>query len=575
MLQVLWERQLPHQALWDSLLLVFLLTAGLGAWLAYDRQAALAKFWLLAGAFLLFYVLASQRAHNLWPITHYLSAANAVVAVYFLLSHDWIEAPAEVIVIDRIAQNWMALRPSWGLPMIHPNRIAGIVAMLAPFTVATGIQAWRQRRIPHLWGTVATGLLVSGGLLLTASRGAWFALACALGMWLLWPSSGWLARATRLPRPPVYLLALLTLGTLVLGVLSFFRVSPLALATSLPGAATAASRVMLYQNTLDLITDFPFTGGGLAAFPGLYSQYILGIPSPFFFYSHNLFLDVALEQGPLGLLALVAIFLLSSWCLWTSSRHLTGGPGEQGAGDLDVLRWATLAGLLVVLLHGFADDALYGSRGTPLLWIVPGVALAISAASSEKQPKRQQRLKWVGPAPALLVLGTAIGVTLYQPWRAAWYANLGAIQMARVELAHWPTNRWDDGSNVAALSSAEASFNQALAANPANGTAHHRLGLIAWLRRDFTTAADHLEAAYQVDKDHRGIRKALGYAYVWTGRYDEALALLVYVPESSRELESYAHWWRTQDRDDLSAQARQMRQQLDAAILTRKNQDQH
>ena len=568
MLEVLWERQLPHRAAWDSLLLVFLLTAGLGVWLAYDRQAALVKFWLLAVAFFLFYVLANQRGRSLWPLTRYLSAANVAVAVYFLVSHDWIEVPAGVAAIDRIGRNWMTIRPSLGLPIIHPNRVAGIVVMLAPFTVATGIHAWRQRRMSRLWGTLAAGMMMSGGLLLTASRGAWFAVACGLSIWLLWLASGWLARTTRLARPRVFLVALLTLGSLVLGLLFFFPGSPLALATSLPGASSTASRVELYQNTLDLIIDFPFTGGGLAAFPGLYSHYILGIPSPFYFYSHNLFIDVTLEQGPLGLLALVAVFLLSSWCLWTSSRHLKEGPGEQRVSDLDLLRWATFAGLVIVILHGFVDDALYGGRGTPLLWIIPGMALAVSAASSVKQRQRKRRLKWVGQAPAFLVLAVAIGVTLYQPWRAVWYANLGAIKMARVELAHWPTHRWDDGRNVTALSSSEALFNQALAANPASRTAHHRLGLIAWLRQDFTTAADHLEAAYKVDGKHHGIGKALGYAYVWTGQYDEALALLLNVPESSRELEMYARWWHTQQRDDLSAKAKQMLKQLDTAEIS-------
>jgi len=55
-----------------------------------------------------------------------------------------------------------------------------------------------------------------------------------------------------------------------------------------------------------------------------------------------------------------------------------------------------------------------------------------------------------------------------------------------------------------------------------------------------------------VDQDHRGIRKALGYSYAWSGQYDQAVALLGDLPEV-REVEMDAHiWvWKTQGRDDL------------------------
>jgi tetratricopeptide (TPR) repeat protein len=162
-----------------------------------------------------------------------------------------------------------------------------------------------------------------------------------------------------------------------------------------------------------------------------------------------------------------------------------------------------------------------------------------------------------------LVLAAWVG-----PLRADWYANLGAVTMARIELANWPSNQWDTGSNVAALEPAERLFNQALAANPGQPTAHHRLGLIAMLRRDYVTAIEQLEVANRADPGHTGIRKALGYSYAWVGRLDEAKVLLVNVPEAARELEIYVWWWVEQDRVDLAERATQMLARLQSAATT-------
>jgi lipopolysaccharide biosynthesis regulator YciM len=111
-------------------------------------------------------------------------------------------------------------------------------------------------------------------------------------------------------------------------------------------------------------------------------------------------------------------------------------------------------------------------------------------------------------------------------------------------------------------------FNQALAANPGQPTAHHRLGLIAMLRRDYVTAIVQLEAASRANPEHTGIRKALGYSYAWVGRQDEAELLLATVPEAARELETYTWWWLEQDRVDLAQRATQMLARLQSVPAT-------
>jgi predicted Zn-dependent protease len=77
-------------------------------------------------------------------------------------------------------------------------------------------------------------------------------------------------------------------------------------------------------------------------------------------------------------------------------------------------------------------------------------------------------------------------------------------------------------------------------------------------RRDFETAGEVLERAYDLDPEHRGIRKSLGHTYVWGGKFDEAQGLLREFKEAEFEMGFYNRWWRRLGRRDLAGQAREM-----------------
>jgi hypothetical protein len=58
-----------------------------------------------------------------------------------------------------------------------------------------------------------------------------------------------------------------------------------------------------------------------------------------------------------------------------------------GRSLIATLSLATLASLVAVLLHGLVDDALYGNRGTPLLLLVPG--MAVLCIGQQNQPNHK------------------------------------------------------------------------------------------------------------------------------------------------------------------------------------------
>ncbi len=228
---------------------------------------------------------------------------------------------------------------------------------------------------------------------------------------------------------------------------------------------------------------------------------------------------------------------------------------------------AGIIGLSLIFIHGIVHATLVATRAIPFMLIPAG--LALSYPSKNERIARISLLQRWHQVVIIIVLVVMLlllaGVVSTTTWSAVLNANIGAIAMARVDLADWPTGNWDDGRNVAALNSAEDMFYRALQWDPSNRTAHHRLGLIAMLRRDFTTAVSHLERAFESDPGHRGIHKSLGYSYVWSGDLERAADLLHDIPEAREEMQVYVWWWGTQGREDLSAYAEQMVERLQSS----------
>ena len=557
-------RQLAGRPLWRSTpldvpLLLFLVTAAVGLWAAPDRQAAWTKFWLVVGALFLFYALARQPRINLWVAAAGFAVMGALAAAYFLLTHNWQAFPVKFTLVNRVGEWWMAIRPPVSGPQFHPNVMGGLMALLVPYTLACGLLAWRRRELRLLALAAPTAAFTLFAIVLTSSRGAVLSLAVVLALWLLWG----LSRRAKpdVPRSRFQVFSLLLIPVALLLVVAFVQSGgPEALVNRLPETSIVTGRLELAGQTVELIEDFSFTGGGLTSFPALYSQYIRLIPFYVLPSGHNVFLDIALEQGIPGALAFASAILGAFWLLVRSASPTVEEPASYA---LSFLRWAAASSLLVMLLHGLVDDTVYGSKALPLLFVAPGMAVAMNrpAQSSGSEWERGCRRR-SGVVAAAACVPVFLLLLVSPSWRAAWTANLGAVRMARVELAQWPTNEWADGSLVDALEPAEALFHHSVSADSANVTARYRLGLIATMRRDYEDAVNHLSVARTVDADHQGIRKALGYSYLWAGQPVDALELLSGLPQIEREMQAYVNWWQVRGREELAERAADMLAQL-------------
>ena len=542
-----------QKSILDLPIIAFLLTAGMGVWAAYNQEAALVKFWILVSAVLLYYALAGQPKVNLRVVAGSFGVLGVCIAVYFLLSQDWsINSQGDFGGIDRIWMWIMLSRPELGLWKLPPNQAGGLLVLLLPYTLAFGFDSWKKHERGSIVIAVVctTGMLV--GLLMTSSRGAWLALLVGMGIWGLW----WLSerRAGGEIRKAGIIFGVVLAGLLIVGlvVAMVYPGGVLGLANRLPGLPDGESRYELAKSALQLIGDFSFTGGGLRSFSGLYSQYIMVTPFFIFDYGHNFMLDVALEQGLIGWLAIVIIFGISIAFL---VKFITSTPRDS---ELPLLAEATLTSVIVVALHGLIDDALYGSVGSPLLFLLPGMAIGITKfgnISLVRNSARRNYQKWWalgGMTFVMIVLGV---IAWRKPLLGIWHANLGAVSMAQTELAGWPTNRWNLNPDVSQLEPARVRFLRSVKIDPNNRTARHRLGLIALQERQYRESQAQLGVANRIDNNHRGIQKVYGYASVWAGDYAQAARLLAEIPEAAYELRKYVNVWNHQGRIDLANQA--------------------
>ena len=553
-------REFPyHRTKFDWLVLLFLITTWVGFWASYDGSAALNKAWLITTSVFLFYALSAQPEENITWITGGLFVIGVGVSVYFFFTHNFIDEPRKIEALNQIGILWTNIRPQLPWPSIHPNYVSGVAAL-------TGIFGFHPLQKSSQGNLVRAGILAGFFVILLAlvvatSRGIWMALGGAAGVWLLWKVVNLNGIKPRPGKEAFFPILVLIYLCVVVAVL---YAGPANSPSSIAGSPDygVGSRAELFTRSLYFLGDYPITGGGLAAFPGLYSQYMLGIPYFYVINSHNLFLDVFIEQGILGGVAFLLIYLV---CIWRVSKAIV----QVESPEIHFFKWLVLLALVIAVVHGMVDDYLYNGKGAVLSLFLIGVSML--ATKDDVQHSMTDKRAQMSPKPVarqwytfVLLAGLLVVAGInFNNLRAMWYANLGAVQLAKVELDGFPETGWAGPAIVARLDQADASLHTALELDPLNRTANHRLGLISMLQRDFSLAVVYLNNAHAQAPRHRGIIKSLGFSYAWLGETDHAVSLLKEIPEAKNELDAYYSWWREQGREDLSEKAIKLRQALE------------
>lgn len=531
--------------------LIFLGTAMVGFWAAYDPVLAWIKYRLLLVGILLFYAIITQPKQNMNLLAGFWFVFGVGVAVYFLLTVDFETSAAKFSIINQVGLGWMSIRPEVHWASIQPPDTAAGISLITSiyglnFLIPSGVG--RKNRPGRLL-IIAGFAIVLVAFLLATSRGAIVALVAAMGMWLIWLS----VKQINLPNKEI-----VARGFPVLAISFILLVAAFLIYGSSFTAAGSLlqSRMELIQYGVSLTKDFPWIGGGLGSLPGLLSQYIRVIPFFFILNSHNLFIDVMIEQGVIGGFSYLILFGIG---LWKITSLLT----KRLSTEMQVLSWTAFGCIFIAAVHGLVDDYLYGGWGSVLVLFPVAMCILISEAGSEKisgpvdpsNKQRDRRGSKVLPGLIALVLFFIVLAFMGRKITASWFANLGAVEMAKIELAGFPSGHWSEGEQLGELLPAKTWFERSLQYDPDNRLANYRLGLIQMLERDYVNACQSLAKAYVQDPKHRGIIKNLGYCYAWIGETEKSRTLLEGIPEAQSEMKVYIWWWSEQGREDLSRAA--------------------
>jgi len=264
-------------------------------------------------------------------------------------------------------------------------------------------------------------------------------------------------------------------------------------------------------------------------------------------HSHNLLFNVAVEQGLLGVFALLWMWGVLGKMLHARSAAPMAGP-EPDASRRDgttALAVAVLC-LVVVAVHGMVDDVLYGSRAVLLLFLPLGFGIRSTRSHTSGRGSRawSPHARFLVPASLTVILVFAL--LWRKPLLSFVYGNLGAVHQSQAELSVYSWPDWplqDEVRRSIDLSRPISEFERALVLDPRNATAHRRLGMIDLSMGRYEQALPHLEAAYVAEPSSDVTRSLLGEAYVANGRLAEGLILLSSVGDSGGRLAARVFWY--------------------------------
>jgi O-antigen ligase len=539
--------------LWPGM--AFSATALVGVWAAYDRQAAWLRFGLIALGLVLAACVAAVGERGGESARGFLGIGSGIVAatisIYFLLGHDWAQADVTKVAWLQHAGLWLqAHRPSVVLLGALNSNVGGsILAILLPLGLGGLAWAWTQRRWVLIGVSVLTLIPAVAALALSQNRGAWLGLGAAI------VAGGYLAWQVRRRRRGVLSAAksrridnVVLIGTALLMVGGFWvAVTQPVLGRLVDNPAdigeTAMGRVAIWQSMLPLVGDYFFTGSGLQSTMMVYSSYVLLLHVGFLSYAHNLYLQIAIEQGIPGLLAFI-------WLIGSAVRTVLNPEADRIPGLS--LRIAALASLVVLVVHGMVDAVPYVSLTVPVMFLPIGAAFAFHISPSEApkfadaaQPsaRRGRRI-----AIAIGMIGiVALGALLLPAFQSMLQTNLGAVAQTRAELSQY---RWPDWpiqdalrrSPEVDLAPAIVYYEAALRSDPHNPSANRRLGQIELSRGDYGAAQERLAEAYVSAPWQRATRQLLGESYAISGDTAQAATLWRTVDLDRGQL-ALRQWW--------------------------------
>ncbi len=275
--------------------------------------------------------------------------------------------------------------------------------------------------------SVLGSLIVIGAMCFCRSRGAWLALGAVSLLWFLGFRNQFFQR---------------------------WQTRAVVVVVVLAGAALLARpyvqqqwrtdvRPVIWKATLEMIAARPLLGHGLGTYVVVYPRYRL----PEYFlrpkatnvtdHAHNELLEIAAEQGLIGLAATLWLWAMAVGCGFRACRRLDGANR--------CYLWGIFGAMLVLMFHGLVDVDLRYLPNQSLLWLSMGLVVGADAT-----PPRWRRIA-IYPRPVhwcvagvCLVFGMWISVSaVFRPVSADLQDRQARIAEERGDLRAAVQRAWN------------------------------------------------------------------------------------------------------------------------------------
>ncbi|HXS69109.1 MAG TPA: O-antigen ligase family protein [Candidatus Polarisedimenticolia bacterium] len=233
---------------------------------------------------------------------------------------------------------------------ISPNDLSGFLEMILPLGLACTLTSRMKALSKVFTGYASLAILV--GIVVTVSRGSWFATAIAL---LAFFAILLFHHAHRLPA--LTLLLAIILAGMYFGPRDVFLRTRFRQIQSPQGTLDDEHRFALWHSAVQLWHENIWFGIGPGLFDYRFGKYRPAAVQVSPDRVHNDYLNTLTDYGIIGAALVAAAWFLLYFCaLWTW-RYVRGSPqtiGEHFSNKLTVVIGAS-AGLIAILVHSFVD----------------------------------------------------------------------------------------------------------------------------------------------------------------------------------------------------------------------------
>ncbi|MDD5669621.1 MAG: O-antigen ligase family protein [Candidatus Omnitrophica bacterium] len=316
----------------------------------------------------IFILFAASIAHGRKKqlITVMMSAA-VIISIFALMQYFWVYD--EIIAQMKKTNIPVHMIPEYILQkrvfatFLSPNIFATYSGMMVNIGIAVLICAYMKKRARiFIWGMAFSVIIMTAALFLTQSAAGIMAACAGMAVFVFYlifiigPYKG-------LKKSKRFGLYALFCGVLAAGIISVVMITEPGIINFKDPHNGFVQRFYYWLTSIKMIGDSPWTGIGWRSMGDLYGGYKPAAAN-ISHYSHNVFLQILLETGPVGLILFLGIIILFF--------HRAHNVIKRDGAD-QILNAGLLSAAVVFLVHNCFDISFYFVQVSFFWWLILGL----------------------------------------------------------------------------------------------------------------------------------------------------------------------------------------------------------